>query len=793
MNNIINLKFNSKENYILFLFVYLLNITFLVSEKFIIFPFLGAFQAIDGSLISKNFFYSIFNLHSQPPLWNFFVGIIYKFAEIFSSPIFYSSLLNGKFIKDLPINYQSTAYIIFWVFFFILPIQGVLIFKILNRFLSNFTAYICVFIYMLSPIVVYLTLWISWEFLFSFLLTLLIYFLLCFKTIKFKKIYSYFIFLSIIVCLLFLHRSTFKIPIIILIFIYVIVNFREYKNYVYKFFIIPTILIYLLFSAKNFFIAGNFKIETQSIYHLSHSMGPFLIKDPLFYHKLKENEKNLIKNSNLGLLAGINHYSSLGFNEKKEKKNKFFEGGNNLVLADAHNSYSRVLLNSVSNKTLLEFYNYLNASYNYYFSWNAGEGIEILGSTFFNIFLDIQNNYLKYNYFIISFIFVNIIYKIVNYKNAVKNQKYYFLFFFDLFTLYFILVTGALAINGNSRYRFACEPIYFIYFIINIIELKNNFFKRNYLYFSLLVIFFLIFYKSNFILKNLNTNDFVNKTKLFDTNGIPDPSTFQLEKNINFLKKNFYYVDDGEVITSPDPTYYWTKTDKRFVKGFYVLKKNVSLGDYIIFLEDNNFNVNLPFWWNKNISVKDNINFYISFYKITDFNFSEYNYPVTGVTYLDAKSYSKWFSKKYKLNSDIISDTQWSRALDYFLNINNDKNKIFNTLYSKENRKHNLYKIISNVELEKNFSSYVGNVWQWVEPTNKIIYTLDNGNWSVNFKFDDIKNINSYKFISDDYAYLRGGSYTTIGPAALHYSSAKLIFGKKMTDEDVGFRIVVNK
>ncbi len=478
--------------------------------------------------------------------------------------------------------------------------------------------------------------------------------------------------------------------------------------------------------------------------------------------------------------------------KKKKKKNNLFDGGNNLVLADAHNSYSKILLNSVSNKSLLEFLNYLNASYNYYFSWNAGEGIEILSSTFFDKFLDIQNNIIKYKYFVISFILANIIYKFLNYRNVIKNKNYYFLFFFDFFCLYLILVTGALAINGNSRYRFACEPIYLIYFIINLIELKNNFLKKNYFYFSLFAIFFLVFYKSDFFLKKLNANNFIKNENSYIVNNISNKVIFQSEKNINFLKENFYYVDGGEIITSPDPTYYWTKSDKRFVKGFYILKKNVSLGDYIIFLKDNSFKDNLPFWWNKNITIKDNINFYISFYKINDINFNEYNYPVTGVTFLDAKAYSKWFSEKNKLNSDVVSDTQWAKALDYFLNINDDKNKIFNTLYSKENKKHNFYKIIPNIELEKNFSNYVGNIWQWVEPTNKIIYTLDNGNWSLNLSLNHIKNTNSYKFISDDYAYLRGGSYTTTGPTALHYSSSKLIFGKKVTDEDVGFRIVVN-
>jgi formylglycine-generating enzyme required for sulfatase activity len=792
LNSLFKLKLSNYENYICFLFIYLININFLVTEKYIIFPSIGSFQFINSNLLENNFLSSIFYLHGQPPLWNFIAGLFLKISKFLGNPIFFHGFLNNANVVNLPLVYQSAAHLIFLIFLFLLPLQALLIYKIFNNFFSNLASYFFVILYLLSPFVIYLTLFISWEFLFSFLLVLLIYLLLFDKYFKKKNTKKYLLATCIVVCSLFLLRSTFKFPIIILISIYLILNFYKEKKNILKFFIIPIFIIYFLICAKNLLIVKKFTIETQSIFHLSHSWGPFLIKDNTYYQNLTESEKKLIKNSNLGFLAGgPSHYKDIGFgiDNQSSSNNKYFVGGNDRVFADTYNSYAKILLHSITSKDFLEFANYITSSVKLYFSWNAGEGIEIISSTFFDKYLFFQNNILKYNFFIISFIFINILFKTFNFNRIVKNKLLFFLFFLDFLILYLILTTGALSANGNSRYRIACEPLYLIYFLINFSELKKYFLEKNISYIVITTVIFLVFINWNNFLFYLNKNDL--KKNL--TN-ISSEKKLNLYNKIDLgtLNDKFYFIPESEVLTSPNEIYYFTKSEVRYVDNFYVLKKNVSLGDYILFMEDNSFTQNIPYWWKKNKSVDENIKEYKNFYKINDSNFSKFNYPVTGINFYNASEYARWFSKRYRVNASLINDSQWAKALEFFMK--KDKKKFFNTLQSKQQGNHNFSKIIPDLESENNFSDFVGNVWQWVVPQDNIIYALDKrGTWSVNVSKAQLEDDTVYKFISEKYAFLRGGSYTTLGPTAENYASAKLIFGRYVTDEDVGFRIVINK
>jgi hypothetical protein len=795
LNSLFKLKLSNYENYICFLFIYLININFLVTEKYIIFPSLGSFQFINSNLLENNFLSSIFYLHGQPPLWNFIAGLFLKISKLLGNPIFFHGFLNNVNVVNLPLAYQSAAHLIFLIFLFLLPLQALLIYKIFNNFFSNFASYFFVTLYLLSPFVIYLTLWISWEFLFSFLLVFLIYFLLFDKDYKSKNLNKYLLGTCIVVCSLFLLRSTFKLPIIILISIYLILNFYKEKKIILKFFIIPVFFIYFLICVKNLLIVKKFAIETQSIFHLSHSWGPFLIKDNNYYQSLTDREKKLIKNSNLGFLAGgSSYYNDIGFgiNNQDSNNNKYFVGGNDRAFADAYNSYVKILLNSIINKEYLELANIITSSVKLYFSWNAGEGQEIISATFFDRYLFYQNNILKYNFFIISFIFVNILYKIFNFKKILKSKLQFFLFFFDFLILYLILTTGALSVNGNSRYRMACEPLYLIYFVINFSELIKHFFKKNIFYIVISIVIFFSFYNWNNFLFYLNKTDLIKNKKILSSENKLDLYNFNSEITLQILNDKFYFIPKGEVLTSPNQIYYFSKPEVRYIDDFYVLKRNVSLGEYIVFLEDNSFTQNIPYWWKKNKSVDENIKEYKNFYKINNANFDKFNYPVTGITFYDASEYARWFSKRYKTNASIINDTQWSKTLEFFMK--KDENKFFNTYLSKKQGKHNFSKIISDLESENNFSDFVGNIWQWVVPQDNIIYAYDKtGSWSVNVTKEQLQDDTVYKFISEKYAYLRGGSYTTLGPTAEYYASAKLIFGKNITDEDVGFRIVINK
>ena len=788
-------KLSTFENYIFFLFIYLININFLVTERYIIFPSIGSFQFIDSNLLENNFLSSIFYLHGQPPLWNFIAGLFLKISKLLGNPIFFHGFLNNTYSAHLPLTYQSAGHLIFLIFLFLLPLQGLLMHKIFKIFFSNLASYFFVILYLLSPFVIYLTLWISWEFLFSFLLVLLIYLLLFDKYFKKKNIKKYFLLTCAVVCSLFLLRSTFKFPIIILISIYLTFNFYKEKRIILNFFIIPIFAIYFLICAKNLLIVKKFTIETQSIFHLSHSWGPFLIKDNAYYQNLIESEKKLFKNSNLGFLAGgPGYYKDIGFgiDNQSIKDNKYFVGGNDRVFADTYNSYAKILLHSITNKDYLEFANYITSSVKLYFSWNAGEGQEIISATFFDKYLFFQNNILKYNFFIISFIFINFLFKFFNFNKIRTSKINFFLFFLDFLILYLILTTGALSANGNSRYRIACEPLYLIYFLINFSELKKYFFEKNISYIIITSVIFFSFYNWHNILFYLNKNDLKKNTTYISSEKKLNLHDSYNVIDLKILNDKFYFIPEGEVLTSPNEIFYFSKPEVRHVEDFYVLKRNVSLGDYILFMENTSFKQNIPYWWKKNKSVEENIIEYKNFYKINDTNFITFNYPITGINFHDASEYARWFSKRYRINASIINDLQWAKALEFFMK--EDKKKFFNTFQSKQQGKHNFSKIITDLELENNFSDFVGNVWQWVVPQGDIIYALDKrGTWSVNVSKTQLEDDTIYKFISDKYAYLRGGSYTTLGPTAEYYASAKLIFGRYMTDEDVGFRIVINK
>ena len=261
MINLFNKKiyFKSYQIYFIGLFILICNFAFLFNEIYLEWAYYTCFQCINYDLLTHDFFKSIFYLHSQPLLWNFIIGLGYKFSSFFNNPLIFQGFLNFKNISHLSLNVQSTATIFFSVAFFLAQIQGLLIYRILTKFVNNLLSFFFLFIYFLSPFLAYQILLGSWEFYFSFFLIILIYFFYetnstLKKTIFFRNI----LILTFSLIFLLLIRSTISIFfLIILIFLFL---FKFDKKIVLKFIMLPVILVYFILCLKNFFIIKKFKL-----------------------------------------------------------------------------------------------------------------------------------------------------------------------------------------------------------------------------------------------------------------------------------------------------------------------------------------------------------------------------------------------------------------------------------------------------------------------------------------------------------------------------------------------------
>ena len=452
-------------------------------------------QFIGIDLLKNNLLESIYFLHSQPPLLNLFVGIVFKL---------------------FPENNIIVFHIVFLIFGLILVISIFLVMAKLG--ISQVLSAVLTTLFMLSPSC------ILYENLLYY--TYPITALLCLSALIIQKFscsnrnfygLSLFLILSIIV----LTRSAFH-PFWYLLFIFILIFFIPHKwKQILLMSSIPFILIAFLF-AKNFYYFGSFTSSTWfgmsfskiSTFMLSEDekislikkgklselslIGPFrglwTYRDhtnvpeykPLNVPVLDKQYYQLA----IGMTNNLNHPLYFSLTKQFIKDSKY-------VLLN----YPKVYLKGIILSFRLYFFpssdwfstkqNNRNKLLTYEKDYNIllygqmfNRGLSINKRTISN--REYSMNYLNMGFFLIIGFFVSLTYGIILIINALKNKKRndsYILtiLFIVLNILYVSTLFNLFKVGENQRFRFNIDPLLLILFglfINNVFKIVNKKFKR---------------------------------------------------------------------------------------------------------------------------------------------------------------------------------------------------------------------------------------------------------------------------------------------------------------------------
>ena len=342
-------KYLNKNSYLIIIIqiVILLNIIFFQKEIYLVFDNYACHQCVDYNQFKDNFLKQIFFFHAQPIGWPIILKLLETILSFFNYPLLFNGIINDDILNNVPLPLQSVAHLLLLLNFFLLSFTWFLFFKIICKYVKKKYSLIITLILCASPLSLYYFQFVTWHIFNIFFLILIIYCYFYFENIENKNKYIY---ISAICILLWGIRSSNIALLIFLIIFFFGFKIKNLNNF-FKL-IAPFAVVFILICSKNLILFKSFSSETQSIYHLSHSWGSFVIKDQGFYNNLSDYQKKIFKNYNTGLLNGPQTYNTIGYKNHLERYNRFLTGGNEISLALANSDYKKILINTLKEKKL---------------------------------------------------------------------------------------------------------------------------------------------------------------------------------------------------------------------------------------------------------------------------------------------------------------------------------------------------------------------------------------------------------------------------------------------------------
>lgn len=409
-------------------------------------------QILNLELLENNLFKSLYYLHYQPPMWNFFIGL---------------------FVKTVGPNYKLIALCIYLFNLFCSLLNIFIFLKICNFFsLSKIKTYACFFIFIIfsASYIFYENYGHYTHFTMTIYLFLIVNFLLFAKTEKF--FYEFFIYLSAL--LLVYTWSAFSHPLFIILIFGTIILIKYKKNLkksIFTFLIAITISSLLSFKNKielNFF--GNSSwiglqvIQVLKKWEVKNGMCNMEINtNALIYQKKYiENNVNFVNNDPtlIGPLSGWNNVGMI------YRTKICLKEGINIVLKDPSSYFSIVKFNFISTHGHYSFdHGFKPANWNKFFDF-----LDLPKKNEFTNFLKVRSLQLYYLIFYIFFASYLLLSVFNIKKESLKIEKAVSSLF--LIWLWMIVLTHMFAGFEHERMRHIGHFLHAIFFIILI---KNNF------------------------------------------------------------------------------------------------------------------------------------------------------------------------------------------------------------------------------------------------------------------------------------------------------------------------------
>ena len=409
-------------------------------------------QILSLELLEKNLFKSLYYLHYQPPLWNFFIGV---------------------FVKATGQDYKLISICIYFLNIFLTVLNIFVFLKICNFFsLSKIKIYICFFIFIIFSIsyIFYENYAHYTHFTTSIYLLLILNFLNFAKTEKF--FYELFIYLYSLI--LVYTWSAFSHPFFIILIFGTIVLIKYKKNIKKSFLIfLVAIIISTLPSIKNkieFNFAGNSSwtgfqvIQVLKEWGINNGACNMDIHNnaEIYQKKYVDNNKSFV-NEHPSLIGPLSKWNNVGMIYRTKI---CLRHGFDIILKNPVNYFKIVKFNFLSTHGHYSFdHGFKPKNWNKFFGF-----LDLVKNKEFTNFFKVRSLQLYYLIFYIFFT-LYLILSIFNIKkNHLKIEKAISSLF--LIWLWMIILTHMFAGFEHERMRHIGHFLHGIFFIILI---KNNF------------------------------------------------------------------------------------------------------------------------------------------------------------------------------------------------------------------------------------------------------------------------------------------------------------------------------
>ena len=418
-------------------------------------------QVLDLNLLKKDFISSLYYIHYQPPLWNFFIGLIVKIFDA-------DYLILSRVIHYFNLMISVLSIIIFFKLSEILKLSR------LQIFISS---------------ILYLILSLSYLFYENYLhythLTTLFFLLFIFNYFRFVENFNikYEVYIYLTATLLVYTWSAFSHPLFILL-IFMTIILIKFRLNIYRSTIIffLFLIISILPSIKNkveFNFFGNSSwVGLQIIQVLQrwdvHGGTCNMNFDRIYDYEKIYSENNIITNRHPSFVGDLSRWNNIGMIYKTKK---CLKTGIKLVLDDPINYLSIVKFNFISTHGHFAFdHGFKPIGWNKYFSFF--DDIKI--NTFLN---SVKVRFVQLYYLIIylffTFIIIRSLFKIKHVGNYNHGKAMSSVF---LIYLWMIILTHMFAGFEQERMRHIGHFLHILFFSILAKESFNliRLFKKNY-------------------------------------------------------------------------------------------------------------------------------------------------------------------------------------------------------------------------------------------------------------------------------------------------------------------------
>lgn len=449
-------------------FIIIIFLLFTISRLFIYFlsqfEFLyfldGYVQYLDVSLLKGELFQSIYYLHSQPPLFNFFIGLVEKLAPVYSAIIFQ------------------------FIFILIGLLTNILLFKLLREVgVNSYLSLILTIFYLLSPAsLLYENLFFYTHIIIFFLISAGYYLVLFIQLAKFRYVFLYFLFLSLCV----LTTSFFHLLWFLVLFGILILSKNDKWKTIMKGAIFPLLIILSLY-LKNYLIFDSFSSSTWLGMNLSR----------ITVNQLPEEEKKrLIQNGLINDVAKLEPFpvidSLIFIKDLKLDSITQIESLDEKFKTSGHTNYNNLIYIQVSKLSFQNaFYTIVHYPQAYVSGVKKAFSLYFDSPTkytlleqniykikkynrLFDAFIYGTSNSIAFGYIsIISIPLMLLLGTVLIIKNGTQSNIKVILIFLIFNILYVMIIGNFLELGENNRFRYYTEIYHFIIWAILLQTLFN--------------------------------------------------------------------------------------------------------------------------------------------------------------------------------------------------------------------------------------------------------------------------------------------------------------------------------